>query len=141
MGQKKIRVVLDTNGLVSALLFSGEVSRILGLLAEGRIVLLVSKDVLLEYARVLAYPKFSLSKEEIRALIEEHVLPFAEIVEIGEVPEVIREDPADDKILELAVAGRARYIVSGDKHLIAMKNYRGIRVVKVAEVLGLVAME
>jgi putative PIN family toxin of toxin-antitoxin system len=135
MGQKEIRVVLDTNVLVSALLFAGPIGRLVSLWRERRIVLLLSKDVFIEYLRVLAYPKFKLSGEEIKALAEEYVLPFAEMVTVAEAPVVIREDPADDKFLALAAAGRALYLVSGYKHLLALWEYRGVKIVTPREFL------
>ena len=135
MGQKEIRVVLDTNVLVSALLFAGPIGRLVSLWRERWIVLLLSKDVFIEYLRVLAYPKFKLSGEEIKAIVEEYVLPFAEMATVAEAPVVIREDPADDKFLALAAAGRARYIVSGDKHLLALREYRGVKIVTPREFL------
>jgi putative PIN family toxin of toxin-antitoxin system len=135
MGQKEIRVVLDTNVLVSGLLFTGPPSQLVSLWRARRIVLLLSKDVFIEYLRVLAYPKFKLSGEEIKALVDEYFLPFAEMVTVAEVPVVIREDRADDNFLALAAAGRARYIVSGDKHLLALREYRCVRIVTPREFL------
>jgi putative PIN family toxin of toxin-antitoxin system len=135
MGQKEIRVVLDTNVLVSALLFTGPPSHLVSLWRERRIALLLSKDVFIEYLRVLAYPKFKLSGEEIKALVDEYILPFAEMVTVAEAPVVIREAPADDKFLALAAVGRARYIVSGDKHLLALREYRRVRIVTPREFL------
>jgi putative PIN family toxin of toxin-antitoxin system len=131
MGQapEKLRVVLDTNALVSALLFGGEPGRLVSLWERGRIVPLVSKEVLLEYVRVLGYPKFALDADDIKGLIEEHVLPFAEMVIIDRTPEVVLEDRGDDKFLALAVAGAADFIISGDRHLLAMERYRGVDIV------------
>ena len=137
MGQKEIRVVLDTNVLVSALLFAGPIGRLVSLWRERRIVPLLSKDVFIEYLRVLAYPKFKLSGKEIKALVEEYVLPFAEMVTVAETPAIIREDPADDKFLALVAAGRARHIVSGDKHLLALRGYRRVKIVTPREFLDL----
>lgn len=131
------RVVLDTNVLVSALLFSGPPSRLVTLWRERRFVLLVSKDVLVEYYRVLAYPKFGFTREEIKDLIAESVLPYAETVIVGTHPPVIREDPADDKFLFLADDGQARAIVSGDKHLLSLEKYRGIEILLVRSFLEL----
>jgi uncharacterized protein len=76
--------------------------------------LLLSRPILQEYLRVLAYPKFRLTPEEIRGLLDE-VLPFVESVRIRERLSVVRRDPADDKFLECAVAGRAAYIVISQK--------------------------
>ena len=77
MGEKKkLKVVLDTNVLVSALLFKGELSKIVDLWERGRIIPLISHETFDEFKRVIAYPKFSLTANEIRAIIEENILPF-----------------------------------------------------------------
>ena len=137
MGQKKaVKVVLDTNVLVSALLFTGPVNRLVPLWQEGRFVPLVSKDILVEYLRVLAYPRFELTAEEIRFLIEEVVLPFAVTVKTRPGRAIVRRDPADDKFLHAAAAGRARYVVSGDRHLLAIGAHRGARIVTAREFLS-----
>jgi putative PIN family toxin of toxin-antitoxin system len=102
---------------------------------EKQFVLLISKDVLLEYYRVLAYPKFGLAPEEIKDLIAESVLPYVESVTVGLHAPVICEDPADDKFLFLADDGRARHIVSGDKHLLSLGTYHGIEILPVRSFL------
>ena len=137
MGPKEISAVLDTNVLVSALLFTGPLSRLVTLWRERRIVLLLSKDVFIEYLRVLAYPKFKLTEREIKALAEEYILPFAEMVTVPETSAVVLADPADDKFLALASVGRARYIVSGDKHLLALKSHGRAKIVTARDLLAL----
>ena len=74
-----MRVVLDTNTLVSALLFTGISSELVSLWQDGIITLLLSRDILDEYLRVLSYPKFKLSEEEIKKLLQEEILPYAEV--------------------------------------------------------------
>lgn len=130
MGKKPtgIRVVLDTNALISALLFGGEPGRLVSLWESGRIVLLLSKDVLLEYIRVLGYHKFGLDAADIMGLIEDHVLPFAEMIPVGEAPKIVVDDPADDKLLALADAGRADFLISGDIHLLSLGTYRRVEI-------------
>lgn len=125
----KRRVVLDTSALVSALLFGGEPARLVSLWEKGSITLLLSKDVLLEYVRVLGYPKFKLGAEDIKGLIEEHVLPFAEMVAVARVPRIVLEDPGDDKFLALAEAGKAAHLISGDQHLLKMMSHKGVSIV------------
>lgn len=131
----KPRIVLDTNVLVSALLFTGPPNTLVNLWQEGRIILLISREVLLEYFRVLAYPKFGLVQEEIKALIAESVLPYAETISVGMHPAVIKEDPADDKFLFLADDGHALNIISGDRHLLTLERYRGIEILPVRSFL------
>lgn len=130
-----IRVVLDTNTLISALLFSGTASRLVPLWQSRRITVLVSKEILQEYLRVLAYPKFQLGDHEIRALVEEELLPFAETVRVRRRLAVVRRDPEDDKFLECAVAGRAEHLVTGDRDLRELGSYRGITILTVGEFL------
>lgn len=138
MGQEKIRAVLDTSVLVSALLFEGPVGRLVPLWREGRFVPVVSKDILVEYLRVLAYPKFGLTADEITSLVEEVVLPFAVTVRTGGgKPSIIREDPEDDKFLYAAAAGKARFVVSGDRHLLPLGEHQGAKIVTARAFLGL----
>ena len=130
-----IRVVLDTNTLISALVFSGTASRLVSLWQSRRITVLVSKEILEEYLRVLAYPKFQLSHQEIRALVEEELLPFVETIRVRRRLAVVRRDPADNKFLECAVASRAKYLVTGDRDLRELVSYRGITILTVGEFL------
>lgn len=130
-----MRVVLDTNTIVSALLFSGTASRLVPLWQSRRITPLVSRAILEEYLRVLAYPKFRLTDAEIRSLIEEEVLPFVEAVSVRGRMRVVRRDPTDDKFLECAAAGRAAYLVTGDRDLRELRSFRRIPIVAVGEFL------
>ncbi len=130
-----MRVVLDTNTLISALLFSGTASRLVPLWQSRSITLLISKAILQEYLRTLAYPKFRLSDQEIRGVIEEKLLPFVKTVQVKKHLTVVQRDPEDDKFLECAVAGRAKYLVTGDRDLLELGSYRGIMILPVGEFL------
>ena len=130
-----IRVVLDTNTLISALLFSGTASRLVPLWQSRRITVLVSKAILEEYLRVLAYPKFQLGDLEIRELVEEELLPFVETIRVRRRLAAVRRDPEDDKFLECAVASRAKYLLTGDRDLRELDAYRGITILTVGEFL------
>ena len=94
-----IRAVLDTNVVVSALLFSGPPSQLVPAWQSGRLQPVLSAPILDEYIRVLAYPKFKLTSAEIRGLIEEALLPFIETVRTS--PSVIPKlrDPDDAKFI------------------------------------------
>lgn len=123
-----LRAVLDTNVIVSALLHRGPTSQLLEAWQRRRFVPLVSRGLVEEYLRVLAYPKFRLAVEEVTVLVEHQVLPYAKVVTVREVPPVIAADPSDDLLLACAVAGHARYLVSGDHHLLALKKHHGIAI-------------
>ncbi len=134
MGKKKLRVVLDTNVVLSVLLFGGRLEFIRKAWKDGRLKLLFSEDTLGELVRVLHYPKFGLKDEEIDFLIYVEVLPYAEVVnEVVEVDREICRDRDDIKFLECAVSGRADYIVSGDDDLISVKEIEDIKVITPAE--------
>lgn len=131
MGKKNkvIRVVLDTNVLVSALLFRGELSKIHSLWKKGIIVPLITTSTFKELQNVLAYPKFALTVREIKAILEEEILPYFDIVEPAEETTGITRDPDDDKFLSCAVSGKAECIVSGDRDLLDLNKYRSIIII------------
>jgi putative PIN family toxin of toxin-antitoxin system len=131
-----VRVVLDTSALVSALLFTGVSSELVSLWQNGSITLLLSRDILDEYLRVLSYPKFELSEEVIKGLLQEEILPYAEIVKPTKRLQVVRRDPSDNKFLECAVSGKARVVISGDKDLLALSRYRQILIQTPAQFLA-----
>jgi len=130
------KVVLDTNVVISALLFRRETARLVSLWQAGAFRWLASAAIIQEYARVLAYPKFKLTEAEIRELLNEDILPFVTAVRVGKVPRVIRQDPSDDEFLACALAGQAEAIVSGDHHLLELKRYREILILDVRTFLS-----
>ena len=102
MGKKEkgvSRVLLDTNVLVSALLFRGKVSRFAALWQPGRLVPLLSKETFGELRKVLTYRKFSLDQEEIGAILEDAILPFFEIVDPVEPIKGVCTDPDEDPFI------------------------------------------
>jgi putative PIN family toxin of toxin-antitoxin system len=136
--QKEVRrVVLDTNVLVSALLFKTTLSKVIDLWQSGAIIPVISKDTFQELRAVLAYPKFSLSPDEIRAILEQEILPFFEVIDVVEEVKGICNDPADDKFISCALSASAGYIVSGDKAFIDLKQYKSVKIIKPSEFLKL----
>ena len=97
------RVVLDTNVLVSAILLKGRLSKLVGLWRNGEISPVISKETFHEFKTVLSYPKFSLSKDDIKAIIENEILPYFEVSDIKEKINGICRDPDDDMFLAVAV--------------------------------------
>jgi len=122
------RVVLDTSVVVSALLFGGgPAGRIRDGWQSGRIVPLASASTAEELVRVLTYPKFRLSAAEQEELLAD-LLPWVEVVRIPDPPPSVPacRDPFGLPFLHLAVAGRARAIVSGDRDLLVLAGTRGL---------------
>ncbi len=133
---KKPRVVLDTNCIVSALLFAkGNLSWLRDAWMRQRFIPLISRDTANELIRVLNYPKFKLDKNEQEIILTEF-LPYAEVVHIEIVPKNLPtlQDPDDLIFLELAIYGNAEALITGDAHLLAVKSELGpINVLTVAE--------
>ena len=126
-----IRVVLDTNVLISALLFSGPPSQLVSAWQSSRLRPVVSAQILEEYLRVLPYPKFDLTSTEIRSLIEEEVLPFIETVKVPPlaIPKV--RDPDDTKLITCAMTAGVRWLVSGDDDLLSLQRVQSVEIVSV----------
>ncbi len=141
MGKKEKavkKVVLDTNILVSALLFKGELSKIADRWKKGRIAPVFSRETFEEFRTVLEYPKFSLTGREIKMIIEEEVLPFFEVAEISDKISGVCRDPADDKFIACAVSASADFIVSGDNDLLDIGKYKSVRIITAAEFLKMI---
>ncbi len=134
--EKTIRkVVLDTNIMVSALLFKGKLSVIVDLWKKGRIVPILSKETFEEFKTVLEYPKFSLTEQEIGTIIEEEILPYFEIEEVVDNISGICMDIDDDKFIACAVSASADFIVSGDKDLLDIGSYKSVKIISASELL------
>lgn len=119
---RPVRSVLDTNVLVSSLLFhTAQVSWLRGAWRQGRIRPLVSRETTAELIRVLAYPKSALSADDQRELLDDY-LPYCESVAAPARPVAVPEcrDPFDRFFLYLALAGEADVLVSGDAEFLAL---------------------
>jgi len=136
--EKTVRkIVLDTNVLISSILFKGELVGIVDLWKKGKIVPVVSKETFNEFRKVLEYPKFRLTKGEIKTIVEE-VLPFFEIVETTVEVSGVCKDPDDDKFIACALAGAADFIVSGDKDLCDIGKYKSVKIVRASDLLRII---
>jgi len=136
VGKKELKIVLDTNVLVSALLFKGEFSKLLFPLKK--FILLFSEETLNEFIKALHYPKFSLTKDEIEYLLQFEILPYSKIVEVTfKFDKEICPDKDDLKFLELAVSAKADYIITGDKDLLNLKEINKIKILSPKKFLSL----
>jgi putative PIN family toxin of toxin-antitoxin system len=121
-----MRVVLDTNVLVSAIFFAGTPARILAGWSDGRFDLLASIDILSEYRRVIVRLSQRFPSVEAQPILD-LVLRECRLVEPVPVPATACDDPDDLKFLACAVAGRASCIVSGDRALLRASGFGGHR--------------
>lgn len=124
-----MRVVLDTNVLVSAYVFPGGTpEQILSLALEERLRLITSRPLLLELGRVLQQ-KFEWKPDRAEAAVAQ-VVRVGDVVDPQESIEDIQTDPQDNRVLEAAAAGNAERIVSGDHHLLKLRTWRGIPILE-----------
>lgn len=132
---KRPHIVLDTNVLISALLFGDHPRQILDMILVGAVDCSLSVPILDEFAGVLQQPKFGFSSRQAMAVREE-LSTRCTMVHPSERIRAVDADPDDDRILECAVAARADIIVSGDAHLLKLRVHRGIRILSPSEFLG-----
>ena len=128
-----MRVVADTNIYISALLFGGLPGAFLDLALRGKFALVASK-VLLEELDEKLRGKFAISHQDALA-IRKKLEGCAVTVTPGFRLDAVSDDPDDNRVLECALAGRADFVVSGDRHLLRIGNYEGIAIVPVRQFL------
>jgi uncharacterized protein len=135
-----LRATCDTNVLISGLNFSGNPRRILQMAEEGVIHLAVSDAILEEVVKVLRREKFGWEEEEIRRALR-NITSFAEHVEPRQHIDIVKDDPTDNRILECAAASGSDYLISGDKHLLKVGQYQGVKIMAPAEFVGIAAQQ
>ena len=123
--EKNLKVVLDTNVLVSALVFGGKPQAVIQWLVENGSTY-ISQDILTETRRIVhaKFPNFHIDLARLEKLLERDVL----WVVLGSIKVNICQDPDDNMIIETAILGQCSYIVSGDNDLLVLKNYQNIQI-------------
>lgn len=129
-----LKITLDTNILISATITDGNEFQLLKKIKEGKADLILSPYILKEFKEVISRPKFGFSHEQIEQSLKQLLTLSTLIMPLKKLT-VVKEYPDDNMIIECAVAGTVDYIVSGDKHLLELKEYRGIKIVKTTEIL------
>jgi len=128
-----IKVVLDTNVFISALFWKGAPYQIFKRILEGAILNFISPKILEELkSRLLE--KFKLPPEKVKEFLE--IIVFnSQIVYSKKKLSVVKKDPEDNKILECALEAKASFVISGDKHLLEIKEYKGVKIISPKEFL------
>ena len=139
---KRVRLVLDTNTIVSGLLWNTSPSRLIGAALQGQIELFTSRALTLELEDVLPRRKLArrvaASGLSIEQLAARYAL-LAQVVVAADIRAIVLADPDDDHVLACALAAQADLIVSGDAHLLNLKSYQGIPIVGAVEALERIA--
>ena len=123
-----MKVIVDTNVLISGIFFSGPPFEILKAWGDGSIEIILSSEIADEYIRVAKTltSRFPLvNVDRILFLVVTH----SNMIEVQPITHQVCEDPDDDKFLSCALASGCKVIVSGDKHLLKASGYQGIIVV------------
>lgn len=131
-----MRVVADTNTVVSGLLWHGPPRLVLDAARSGRIELFTSAILLAELEDVLRREKFAQRLALANALPRELLLGYAvlaSIIDPAIINPMILADPDDDAVLACAVGAGAQAIVSGDTDLLTLREYQGIKIVTASE--------
>jgi uncharacterized protein len=126
-----IRAVLDTNVVLSGLLWQGAPHALLDQVREGKLTFISSPALLAELAEVLARPQFETILTRSNTSRERSLAEVRELTEVIEPPplaEPVCRDPDDDQVLACALAAAANLIVSGDRDLLALGSFRDIRI-------------
>jgi uncharacterized protein len=139
--KRVLKIVLDANVWVSALLWGGKPAAVIKAAEEGKISIVTSEEIVGEINRVLAYPKLSkiYKAEDLHHedLIEA-VLKIAKFVKVTKKFNIVLEHTADNKFIDCAFAAGSDYIVSGDKHLLKIVSYKKTQILSVNEFLQLI---
>ena len=130
-----LKVVLDTNVLVSAIISDGKSRELLRRGIANQFSIVTSNLILKELVTVLCRPKFKTSEDETHRTILA-LIRTAEVVGVKSKVKAVKEDPKDDMIIETAIDGGADMIVTGDGHLLSLETFRGIKITTVEKMLA-----
>ncbi len=136
-----MRLVLDTNVVASAMLWGGNPLQLLQARREKRAELYTSTAMLAELTDILTRPKFGTKITASTLTVDQLVDRYAELAQVVRPTSVPRTapDPDDDVVLGTALAAKADLLVTGDRSLLSVGEYQGVRIVSVAEVLQALA--
>jgi len=136
-----LRVVIDTNVLISGFISRESYpAKLVDGWVEKRFDPVVSEEIIREYREVLTRDRFSaLGSVEERLKLLDALLSFEHVVLVNPRERIcmVKDDPGDDIFLECATAGECEFIISGDQHLLKLKQYKNIKVITAKEFVEL----
>ena len=136
-----MRITADTNVLISATFWDGSSNKIIEKVENKEIELVLSKDIIKEFMDVLNYQeiqdKIKDKNLEMKRTVEK-IVSISTIIEPMQELDVVKEDKEDNKIVECAIEGNVNYLISQDKHLLKLKNYKEVKIITPEEFLKLI---
>lgn len=127
-----MKIILDTNVIVSGIFFSGPPYEILKSWRNGKFKIVVSQEILLEYQRIAEKLNQKFPMINIQPMIDLLTVK-ADLVIGPELPIQICKDPGDDKFISCALASNSKIIITGDKHLLNVNGYEGLEIIRPRE--------
>jgi putative PIN family toxin of toxin-antitoxin system len=137
-----VKLVLDTNVIVSALIWGGEPYKLIRAATEGDIELYTSAALLAELRDVIGREHLAQRLAQQRSSVEQAIHLYGELAIVLSplaTPRVVPNDPDDDHVIAAGVSGQVDLIVSGDRHLLGMARHDGIAIVTVREAVERIA--
>jgi hypothetical protein len=133
-----MKVVADTNVIISMLLWGKSLEQLFTLINRRQIILCFSPETIDELLRVIHYPDIAKQAEKLNinteALLDK--LLAASLIYYPNIKvNIITDDPSDNRLLEIALTAQAEYIISGDKHLLQLKQFHNIPIYRPAQFL------
>lgn len=139
-----MKITLDTNVLLSSTFWDGDSSRIVEIIERGEIELVLSRDIIQEFGGVLEYKeikeKIKDKNLEMKRTVNE-IIEMAKIVDPREEFNIIKDDPEDNVIIACAVEGEVDYIVTQDRHLLDLGEFRSVKILTPREFLKVYGAE
>ncbi|MFC1461843.1 putative toxin-antitoxin system toxin component, PIN family [Verrucomicrobiota bacterium] len=136
-----MKVVFDTNVVISGLLWQGLPNRLLRLVKHGELELCLSRSIVEEVSRVLSEAKFSHRIIVLNTSVEELIAGLSKLSKIYPdeiISPAVKADPDDDRVLSCALTSGAKYIVTGDSHLLELENWSGISILTPRQFLNII---
>tara|TARA_Y100000310_G_scaffold162838_1_gene162786 strand:- start:53 stop:469 length:417 start_codon:yes stop_codon:yes gene_type:complete len=133
-----MRIVLDTNVIVSGTFWSGNSFKLLNLIELNNFTIIVSLPILKEYNKIISSKEIlnkTTAYQQARVGSLSKILSKAILVNPKEKISIVKEDPDDNKFIEAATEANADYIISQDKHLLKIKKYKNIKILTPEEFL------
>ena len=126
-----VRVVLDTNVLVSALIYEGKPRKLVTELLKKHTVIL-SRQMIAEFEEVVDRDKFNVTSSQVNRFLSS-IIAMSKVVPDNALFKGLSQDPDDDVVLNVAYIGKAKFIVSGDRHLLELGQFKKTKILTVSQ--------
>ena len=135
-----LKLVLDTNTIISAFFWDGNEAELFRKIEQGKVILCISREILTEIENVIKRPKFDDIMKNAGVTpnqVMQKIVSLSHLVIAPKIKIDLCRDKKDNKFLECAESAKAEYIVSGDEDLLSLKEYKGICIIKAGKILHL----